>query len=130
MWSIGSLRVGSTIFMQVPWVTSVSYFPNRVYFRALPCGTFTIWKKWCIKLTLPCQMGCLKKPQGLGIFFWNKVFENITDNSDGHSINLLWTFIASYCLNCLSLLRLSYYFCFAGGHVLFVNNSSGFIICS
>ena len=29
---------------------------------------------------------------------------------DGHSINLLWTFIASYCLNCLSLLRLSHYF--------------------
>ena len=29
---------------------------------------------------------------------------------DCRSINLLWTFIASYCLNCLSLIRLSHYF--------------------
>ena len=29
---------------------------------------------------------------------------------DCRSINLLWTFIASYCLNCLSLIHLSHYF--------------------
>ena len=40
------------IFMKVPWVTSVSYFPNSVYSRAQPCGISAIWKKMWNKINV------------------------------------------------------------------------------
>ena len=60
----------------------------RVYSRALPCGISAIWKTKCrIKFTLPRQMGRAKKKidpriSSIVFFFSNKVFENITDNTD------------------------------------------------
>ena len=87
----------------------------RVYSRARLWGISAIWKKCRVKFTLPRQMGCKKyRPKDKYNFFGNKVFENVSDNNTdltaAHTINLLWIFIASYCLNCLSLLRLSHYF--------------------
>ena len=65
----------------------------RVYSSALPCGISAIWKKKCrIKFTLPRQMRRAKKKltQYYCFFFSNKVFENITDNTD--LTVALWTY--------------------------------------
>ena len=105
----------------------------RVYSRGQPCEISAICKKCCIKFTLPYQMG--PPPQkkkidpSISTFFFKWSIQKHQWQQhwfDGHSINLLWTFIASYCLNCLCLLRLSHYFTWQ----TFCSNSSlGFFIC-
>ena len=62
---------------------SVSWHLGRVYSRALPCGTSTIWKKMPHKIYVVASNGAQKnrlKPR-INTIFWNKVFENITDNN-------------------------------------------------
>ena len=72
-------------------------------------------KKYHKKFTSPCQMGNKNYRPKDKFFFLEK--KSLTQSHhwqqhwyDGCSINLLWTFIASYCFNCLSLLCLSHYF--------------------
>ena len=43
-------------------MTSVSYFPNRVYSRARPCRISAIWKKMWNKINVAASNGALKTP--------------------------------------------------------------------
>ena len=89
-------------------------FPNSVYSRAWPSGISAMWKKKClIKFTLPGQIGRKKKTQVLSTTFFLKKYSKtlLTTTLIWRPLyDLLWTFIASYCLSCLSLIRLSHYF--------------------
>ena len=68
-------------------------------------------KKCLQKFTSPHQMGHKNyRPKDKYFFLEKKSLTQSHHWFDGRSINLLWTFIAYYRLNCLSLLRLSHYF--------------------
>ena len=68
-------------------------------------------KKCPQKFTSPHQMGHKNyRPKGKFFFLEKKSLTQSHHWFDGRSINFLWTFITSYCLNCLSLLCLGHYF--------------------
>ena len=60
---------------------SVAWRLGRVYSRARHCRISAIWEKCHIKFTLSRQMGRKKIEPRINAIFWNKVFENITDNN-------------------------------------------------
>ena len=61
---------------------SVAWRLGRVYSRARHCRISTIWKKMTHKIYVVASNGAPKKiDPGINAIFWNKVFENITDNN-------------------------------------------------
>ena len=92
------------------WLGPTNWYKSSVYSRAPPYGfPQFVKKKCCMKFSLLrqnnhgkvlffFQIKYLKTSLTTTLIFWPR------------SVNLLWTFIACYCLNCFSFLCLSHYF--------------------
>ena len=83
-----------------------SYWTVHCLFYSAALRNSAIWKKMPHRIYFAASNRVKKKknrPKEIWKHHWHQHW------FDGRSINLLWTFIASYCLNCLSLC-LSHYF--------------------